>query len=173
MQTLSRKGRTNEEPSRMRAMYAHLLNIGTYPVSGGVAWPACATYIYKLNIYSICYLYMFLLHIAAQIIPKLSFNPFHLLYFPAALPFTGHPISPPIRSINDSHLFGAVVVFAAHKTNYMCSNKRAGPKNKKTLGPIKTTPGRKKSKQPNSKQQTSNTICSNVRNYLSESEQKT
>lgn len=54
----------------------------------------------------------------------------------------------------------------------MCSNKRAGSKNKKTLGPIKTTPGHKKSKQQTTKQQTSNTICSNVRNYLSESEQE-
>lgn len=54
----------------------------------------------------------------------------------------------------------------------MCSNKRAGSKNKKTLGPIKTTPSHKKSKQQTTKQQTSNTICSNVRNYLSESEQE-
>lgn len=72
----------------------------------------------------------------------------------------------------DSHLSVAVVVFAEHKTNYMCSNKRPGSKNKKTLGPIKTTPGHEKSKQQTTKQQTSNTICSNVRNYLSESEQE-
>lgn len=47
------------------------------------------------------------------------------------------------RSAFDSYLLvEAVVVFGAHKTNYMCSNKRADQKaktNKKTVEPIKTT----------------------------------
>lgn len=95
-----------------------------------------------------------------------------MLQFPKAFNLLQGIQLVPQSAALDSHLSVAVVVFAAHKTNYMCSNKRAGSKNKKTLGPIKTTPGHKKSKQQTTKQQTSNTICSNVRNYLSESEQE-
>lgn len=59
----------------------------------------------------------------------------------------------------DSHLSVAVVVFAAHKTNYMCSNKRPGSKKQKDTWANKNNAGPRE-------EQTTNKQTANIKHDL-------